>query len=153
MKLIKMKKALTRPYIYLTISVFLIYIFINLIASGFYETIPLIAAYAKTVNWLKLIISLILSLTIGVLVALNATYSYISFRERKKCLSGTTTAGVGTVGGLIAGVCPLCVTGLFPLIFGLFGISFSLASLPFQGIEVQLAVVVLLAISLKMFGK
>lgn len=148
-----MKKALTKPYIYLTISVFLIYIFINLIASGFYETIPLIVAYAKTVNWFKLLISLILSLAIGVLVAFNVTYSYIAFKERKKCLSGTATAGVGAVGGLIAGVCPLCVTGLFPLIFGLFGISFSLASLPFQGIEVQLAVVVLLAISLKMFGK
>ena len=57
-------------------------------------------------------------------------------------------AGAGSVGGLIVGVCPLCVTGLVPLALGLLGIGFSFASLPFQGIEVQVLVVIVLFVSL-----
>jgi len=53
----------------------------------------------------------------------------------------------------VAGVCPLCVTGLFPIIFGLFGLSFSLASLPFKGLEVQVVAIVLLLSSLYLLRK
>ena len=148
-----MKLAFKKSYILWIIIIFLVYILINFLISGFYDTIPLIIAYANTINWFKLIISLILSLTIGILVAINGVYVYIKYKERKECAGGGTIAGLGTVGGLITGFCPLCITGLFPLIFGLFGVSFSLASLPFQGIEVQLTVVVLLFISLKMLKR
>lgn len=148
-----MKTIFKKPYVYLAILIFLIYIILNLFISGFYDTIPLILKYASTVNWWKLAVSLILSLAIGFLIAVNFTYAYIAYRQRKRCLEGTATAGIGTIGGLITGVCPLCVTGLFPLLFGLFGISFSLASLPFQGIEVQIVVLVLLGISYKMLEK
>ena len=145
-----MKTAFKKPYLYFAIGIFLLYLLLNFLISGFYDTIPLIIAYANDVNWLKLGFSIILSLAIGILVAINGVYVYIKYKERKECASGGTIAGLGTVGGLITGFCPLCITGLFPLIFGLLGVSFSLASLPFQGIEVQLTVVVLLFISLKM---
>ncbi len=148
-----MKLAFTKPYVYLTLVIFLIYIILNIFISGFYQTVPLIIAYATTVNWFKLIISLILSSAIGILIAVNFTYIYISYKERKKCLEGATATSIGTIGGLITGVCPLCITGLFPIIFGLFGVTFSLASLPFQGIEVQLAIIILLLISYKMLKK
>lgn len=145
-------KVFDRPYVYFTIGIFLLYLVLNLFLSGFYQTIPLILIYAKTVNWFKLLLSLFLSLIIGILVAMNAVYVYISYRERKKC-KGATTAGIGAVGGLVTGICPLCVTGLFPLLFGLFGISFSLASLPFQGIEVQVLVIFILIVSLNIIRK
>ena len=148
-----MKTAFKKPYIFYVVAIFFIYLILNIFISGFYNTIPLILTYAATVNWLKLMISLILSLAIGIFVAVNVTYVYIAHQQRKKCLSGGATAGIGTIGGLITGICPLCITGLFPLIFGLFGISFSLASLPFQGIEIQAAVLILLFISYKMLEK
>jgi len=116
--------------------------------SGFYNTIPLILVYAETVNWFKLGISLFLTLAIGSLIAFNSVLIYVKYKERKKCKKEFTLSSVGAIGGLVAGVCPLCVTGLIPLILGFIGVSFSLASLPFQGIEVQVLVVIILLVSL-----
>jgi len=141
-----MKQIFKRPYVYWFFIIFIFYLILNVLISGFYNTIPLIIVYAKTVDWLKLGISLILTLVIGFLVALNVVLIYVKYKERKKC-KGVGTASAGTVGGLIAGVCPLCVTGIFPLVLGLAGISFSFASLPFQGIEIQILVVLILLIS------
>ncbi|MBI5804303.1 hypothetical protein HY450_03600, partial [Candidatus Pacearchaeota archaeon] len=123
-----------KPYVYWFFGVFIFYLVTNVLISGFYNTLPLILAYATTVNWLKLGFSLILALTIGFFVAVNSVLVYIKHKERKKC-KGVGTASAGTVGGLAVGVCPLCVTGIFPLLLSLVGISFSFASLPFQGIE------------------
>ena len=144
-----MQRIFKKPYLYFTIGIFLLYLLINLLISGFYNTIPLIIAYANNVNWFKLSISIILSLSIGILIAINCIYIYIKYKERKQCIKGGAITGLGTIGGLVTGFCPLCVTGLFPILFGFFGVSFSLASLPFQGIEIQLAIVILLLISLK----
>jgi len=143
-----MKRVLKKPYIYWTIAIFIVYMLLNILISGFYSTIQLIFIYARTVNWSELIISVLLSLIIAGLVAINAVYSYILYKERKKCIEGNTLTGIGTLGGLMAGVCPLCVTGLFPLIFGIFGLSFSLASLPFKGLEIQVLAIAVLLYSL-----
>ena len=148
-----MRQVFQKPYVYWLIGIFVLYLILNVFVSGFNDTIPLIIAYASTVNWFKLGISLILTLVIGVLVALNAVYVYILYKEKNQCKEGKVLAGAGSVGGLIAGVCPLCVTGLFPLILGLLGISFSFASLPFQGIEIQILVVFILVASLKILKK
>ena len=148
-----MKRVFKKPYRYFIIGIFLLYLLINLIISGFYETIPLIIAYAGSVNWLKLSVSIIFSLIIGTLVSINTVLIFIKYQERKKCLAGTTTTSIGTIGGLITGFCPLCVTGLFPLIFGLFGISLSLTSLPLGGIEIQILVIIFLLASLKILNE
>ena len=148
-----MKRVFQKPYLYLFGGIFILYIILNLIFSGFYNTIPLIVVYANTVNWLKLGLSLILSLSIGILVAMTMTLTYIKYKERKECRKGGTLAGVGTVGGLVTGVCPLCITGLLPLFLGLFGVSFSFASLPFEGIEIQVLVVLVLLISLHILNR
>jgi len=73
---------------------------------------------------------------------------FVRYKERKECKRSVTLAGVGTVSGLTAGICPLCVTGILPIILGGLGISFSFASLPFQGIEVQILTLFILIISL-----
>ena len=92
------------------------------------------------------------TLTIGFLVAANGVLVYIKYKERKRC-KGVGTASIGAAAGLIVGVCPLCVTGVFPLLLGLFGISFSFGSLPFQGIEIQILVIIILVFSLWMLEK
>lgn len=143
-----MNTLFKKPYIYFVILIFLVYLGLNVILSGFYNTIPLILVYVKTVNWLKLGISLFLTLTTGALIAFNSVLIYVKYKERKKCKKELSLSSIGAIGGLVTGVCPLCVTGLIPLILGFIGVSFSLASLPFQGIEVQVLVVIILLVSL-----
>ena len=142
-----MKILFKKPYIYFVFLIFLIYIILNIFVSGFYNTLPLILVYAKTVNWFKLGFSLFLTLIIGILIAFNSVLIYIKYQEKKRCKEEIVLSSIGGFGGLISGVCPLCITGIVPLILGLIGISFSLASLPFQGIEVQILVVFVLTIS------
>src|SRR3989344_4067052 len=117
------KVVLKKPYLYFFILIFLFYILLNVWLSGFYQTIKLIFIYANTVNWLELIISIFFTIIIGLLVAVNFVYVYIKYKERKKCLKESVVATAGGVGGLVVGVCPLCITGLFPLIFSFFGVS------------------------------
>lgn len=64
--------------------------------------------------------------------------------KRKKNIQATALAGAGTVGGLATGVCSACVASVFPFFFGIFGITISFAALPFQGLEVQLTLILLL---------
>ncbi|KKQ20398.1 MAG: hypothetical protein US35_C0040G0012 [Parcubacteria group bacterium GW2011_GWA2_37_10] len=143
-----MKTLLKKPYIYFVILIFLVYLSLNVILSGFYNAIPLILVYAKTLNWFKLSISIFLTLIIGALIAFNSVLIYVKYKERRKCKKELTLSSAGAIGGLVTGVCPLCVTGLIPLILGFIGVSFSFASLPFQGIEVQVLVVIILFVSL-----
>lgn len=139
-----------RPYIFAVLSVFFIYLVLAFLVSGFYNTLPLIFKYAQTVNWIELGISLVFSLIIAALVSFNIVVVYIKHKERKQCNQEGTLTAIGTTGGLAAGICPLCVTGLFPLILGLFGITFSFASLPFKGLEVQALSILILSLSLWM---
>ncbi len=144
----QLKIILKKPYVFYAIIIFIIYLALAILLSGFYNTLPLIIAYANTVNWFKLGTSILLSILIGILVSINAVFVFIKYKERKSCKEGKALAGIGTVVGLATGVCPLCVSGLFPLILSLLGISFSFASLPLGGLEVQLLVVAILIISL-----
>lgn len=146
--MIKIKK-----YYAYAVTISLIYIIINLFISGFYNTIPLIIKYSATVNWVKLSVSLILTLIIAWLVGITAVTAWLKYKERKKCMEGRVTAGIGAVGGLIAGICPLCVTGILPLILSFLGVTFTFASLPLQGIEIQALAAILLMVSLKMMNK
>lgn len=145
-----MNILLKKPYIYFVVVIFLIYIILDIILSGFYNTIPLILFYAKTVDWVKLSISLFLTMGIGILIASNFVLIYAKYQERKQCRQAGTVATVGALGGLVVGVCPLCITGIFPIIWGALGISFSFLSLPFQGVEIQILIVITLIISLFM---
>ncbi len=142
-----MEKIFKRPYIFYTLGIFIFYLILNILFSGFYETIILIFKYASSVDWFSLLISIFFSLAIGVLVAVNSVLIFIKYKERKKCLEGSSLTGVGAVGGLIVGICPLCITGILPLILSIFGVSFSFATLPFNGIEVQFFVLAILIFS------
>ena len=143
-----MKILLKKPYLYFVILIFLVYLGINILFSGFYNTIPLILVYSKTVDWFKLGISIFLTLVIGALISFNSVLIYIKYKERRKCKKDITLSSAGAIGGLVTGVCPICITGIIPLVLGFLGISFSFASLPFRGIEVQVLVAIVLTASL-----
>lgn len=144
---------LSKKYLFQLAGIFVLYIILVFFISGFYNTLPLIFKYAQTVNWAELGISITFSLIIGVLVSCNLVAVYAKYKERKQCRQEGILATIGTAGGLAAGICPLCVTGLFPLILGLFGITFSFATLPFKGLEVQAISIVLLSLSLWMLTR
>ena len=127
--------------------VFLGYLLLAVFVSGFYNTLPLILRYASTVSWFKLSVSFLLTLAIAFLISLNAVLVVARWREKRACQRETAVGSIGTIAGLAVGVCPLCVTGLFPLFLGLFGVTFSFASLPFQGLEIQVFIVVLLSVN------
>jgi len=120
-----MKILLKKPYIYFVILILLVYLLLNIFISGFYNTIPLILVYAKTLNWFKLGISIFLTIIIGALIAFNSVLIYVKYKERKKCKRELSLSSAGAIGGLVTGVCPLCVTGLIPLILGFIGVSLS----------------------------
>ena len=143
-----MRKVLRKPYIFWFMGLFILYLGIDFILSGFYKTIPLIIFYSKTVNWLKLGLSIFLTVLTGFLVAYTTVLLYLKYRERKECKKAGMLTTIGAVSGFAVGVCPLCITGAFPLILSALGVTFSFASLPFQGIEIQILVVIILITSL-----
>ncbi|MEK6926243.1 MAG: hypothetical protein AABW50_03110 [Nanoarchaeota archaeon] len=148
-----MNQILKKPHIYWILLIFIVYLALNFLFSGFYNTIKLILIYAGSVDWLKFGTSIILTLVIGFLVAVNTVTVFVKYKERQKCGEGITTAGIGAIGGFAVGICPLCVTGLFPLIFSVLGVSFSFASLPLGGIEIQVLVIIILLASLWMLRR
>ncbi len=149
----KLSKLYKKPYVYWLVGIFLVYIIVLTLISGFYNNIPLVIIYAKTLNWFKLGLSFLFSIVIGVLVAMNSVLLYLNYKQRRECKKSGAAATLGTLGGLATGVCPICVTGIVPLILSFLGISFTFALLPFNGLEVQGAVIIILIISLRSMNR
>jgi hypothetical protein len=146
-----MKYILRKPFIYVFLSVLILYSILLFTLSDFGDTLFLAFQYVETVSWSKLIFSIILSLLIGIFISINACYLYREYKLKKDCKKGSVLTGAGVLAGLSVGICPLCVGGLLPLVLGIFGISFSFGILPFQGIEVQLIVLGLMILTTYMF--
>ena len=142
-----------KPYVYIFTLVFFIYLILNVVISQFYVTLQYIPYYLGTIRWGELLISGLLSVLIGFLVAVNITLIYIRWKKRINVKKQSFLTSLGTLGGLITGVCSACVAGLFPIVFGLFGVGFSFLSLPLKGIEIQLVVLALLVFNLYIFKK
>lgn len=158
-------RVLTKPYIFWTLGIFAFYTTLNIIISQFYVTIRYIPYYLGTINWTELILSFVFSFSIAALIAINSVSAYIKYQERKNLgtadnanatgnvSKACAVTAAGTAGGLATGVCSACLTGLIPLAMSVIGISFSWAALPFKGLEVQAAVVVLLSLNLYFLTK
>ena len=147
------RSVFKRPWILFFFLVFFIYLSLNIIISQFYVTIQYIPRYLETIKWGELLLSGLFALLIGFLVSLNATLIFMKWKEQRFIKKQTFLTSVGTIGGLATGICTACVAGLFPLFFGLFGVSFSFLSLPFKGMEIQLFVILLLLINLYFLQK
>ncbi len=137
-----------KPYLYWLLGIFIFYLALTIYISEFYITLQYLGIYADQIHWGKLLLGIIFTITIAALVAINSVYGYLRYKEKKKVQKSGTLACVGTIGGLATGVCSSCVTSVFPLILGAFGISFTWASLPFQGLEIQALIIVILGTSL-----
>jgi len=142
-----MKRVFKKPYRYWFVGIFFTYLALLVVISQFYVTVQYLPYYLNTINWVEFGASILFSLTIAGLVALNAVYGYVRWQERRVAKEGALVC-VGGVGGFAAGVCPACVTSVLPFIFGIFGVSFSWASLPLRGFEIQLITIAILAGSL-----
>lgn len=125
----------SREYRYIFILVLVIYSLFNfwlndLFVLGFeflkyswYISIPF--------SFFLIINSLLVAININLLIA-----------RYKLIKSITPEAGffgaIGTFFALLAGACPGCVAGFFPVVAGVFGSTITLSSLPFYGVEIQL---------------
>lgn len=145
-----LKRAiLEKPYIYYFFLTIILYLTINTILSEFYITIQYIPRYLQTIKWSELIFSIFLAIIIAFLIALDLNLIIIKYKESKKLNIKLTP--IGFLLGLSVGICPACITGIFPALFSIFG--FSLSILPFGGIEFQILSVIILSISISMLLK
>lgn len=141
-----MKHLFRSPYRYWLIVIFGVYLLLNIFLSQFYITIKYLPIYFDSLNWPEFVVSIVFTLSIASLVSLNSVLGYLRWKERNITKESTLLC-VGGIGGLATGVCPACVTSVFPFILGFFGISFSWISLPFRGFEIQLLVIGILSIN------
>jgi hypothetical protein len=93
------------------------------------------------------ILTIITSIQLGVALTLIIA----KIRELRAKSAGLGIVGIA-IGSLAAG-CPGCFFGLFPLFLSAFGISATLAILPFNGLELQTASAIILGLSIYTLGK
>lgn len=149
-----MKELFKKPYVYWMLGIFTIYIVLNIWLSKFYEVLFQIPYFLDTLNWGELVLSFLLAISIGVLIAINMTLMIKQYNIRKTLFKKQGFfSSLGILGGLSTGVCSACIAGFFPFIFSLVGIGFSWAFLPFKGIEVQVLSIFILGTSLILMTK
>jgi len=93
------------------------------------------------------VLAIITSVQLGIAI----TLAVAKIRELRAKSAGLGMIGIA-VGSLAAG-CPGCFFGLFPLILSAFGVSATLAILPWNGLELQAASAVILALSIITLAK
>jgi Na+/H+-translocating membrane pyrophosphatase len=146
-------KLTKTPYVYWIVIIAALYLGITVYVSEFYVTIRYIPVFLSTINWLELTASIILTLIIATLVGINSVYSYVRYTQRRSVKREATASCAATLGGIATGVCPACVTSVFPFIFGIFGITFSWTFLPLKGFEIQVIIITILLGSLYFLRK
>ncbi len=147
-----MRRTLKAPYLWWTLAIFCLYLILNILLSDFTSTLLSIPYYLDTINWPLLLGSLLLTVAIAALVSVSMVYSFIKYQERRKT-KNITVACTASVAGLIVGFCPLCTASILPILLSAIGITFTWTLLPFNGVEVQLLLIVLLAINLRVLRK
>ncbi len=156
----EIKNVFKRPYIFWGVGIFMVYLTFNIIISQFYVTLSYIPYYLDTIKWGYLLLSLFFTFIIGILVSISIIYGYLQYMEKKKEKIEqttkkniqTTVTGASTLGGLAIGVCSACGS-ILPSILSIFGISASFASLPFQGLEIQVLLIVILGFNIYFLQK
>jgi hypothetical protein len=81
----------------------------------------------------------------GILLGINSALLVAKINELQLKSAGLSFTGI-FFGSLAAG-CPGCFFGLFPIFMSLFGITGTLALLPFNGLELQLGAIILVLVS------
>ena len=133
-----------KPFIFSFIGVALGYLALNVVISKFYVIAPVVFTY----NLKVIIPSLIMSLVVALLIGVNVNLIYVKYKQLKVVKKASGLTFVGMFGGLLAGMCPGCFAGLFPLILSIFGVTATVSVLPFNGLELQLLTVGFLGTSI-----
>jgi hypothetical protein len=94
-----------------------------------------------------------LNIVIGILLGITAALTYRRFHYVKNMGSGSFFSAIGIFGTALATGCPGCIVGFFPFVLSLFGVTASLSSLPFNGLEVTLGSAALLGMSVFTLSK
>ena len=129
----KLKEVFSKKF-YILFFIFLLYNFLNIFFNKIYVSFATLLDLSKG---FLIPFALFNFLIVPSLVALTITLSFIKIKEAFS-LKSTGIGFAGLFGGIMGGACPGCLVGLFPAILGIFGISASLSSLPFYGLEIQL---------------
>src|SRR3989344_3335578 len=127
---------------YLLLSTYLIYYFFN----GFYSFFNYSIKYYP---YLNILFTLILSFLFGI----NLTLIIFRFKEIKKYNNESGTCIFTGIISLFSAGCPVCSLSILTLFLpGIFA-GFSLAILPFKGLEIQLLGIIVLLISIYILTK
>jgi len=127
---------------YLILSGYLIYYFFN----GFY----LFFNYSiKYYPWLNILFTLILALLFGI----NLALIIFRFKEVRKYNNESGTGIFTSVLSLFSAGCPVCSFTILSFLIPGISVTFSLAILPFKGLEIQLLGILLLIISIFILTK
>ena len=147
-----MRRLLRRAPVFWVLGVFVAYMALNVMLSRFTLTVRFMSYYAQTLNWPELLLSALLSVAIGALIAMNGVLGTIRMRERGPAVKEGALACAGTVAGLSTGVCSACVTGFAPVVLSALGLTAGFAGLPFRGIEIQAFAVLVLSMNLRLLS-
>jgi len=134
----------TKKDIFIFFLSFFLYIILTVVVNKVYITYKTLFLFEKTYFLTFVFLTIIISFLFGIIVNLLRKRLKDSRDVRKSI--GLAPAGV--VVGILGGACPGCVSGLLPLVFAFFGFSFSLLSLPLNGLELLLFSIILMVISL-----
>ncbi len=101
----------------------------------------LISQNTEFYNWASVILSVTTAVLFGISLAMLA---YILRKRKENIKEAAPSSFFGTVFGALASGCPVCGAWLLPLL----GVAGSLAVFPFQGLEIKVLAIALLAFSI-----
>ncbi|MEK6834749.1 MAG: hypothetical protein AABX61_00615 [Nanoarchaeota archaeon] len=127
---------------YLILSFYLIYYFFN----GFYLFFNY---YIKYYPWLNILFTLTLALLFGI----NLVLIIFRFKEVRKYNNESGTGIFTSVLSLFSAGCPVCSFTILSFLIPGLSTAFTLAILPFKGLEIQLLGIILLLISIFILTK
>ncbi|NJL43792.1 MAG: hypothetical protein HC945_00485 [Nitrosarchaeum sp.] len=127
------------PYTFLLFTA--LYLAINIWTNKIYISGTFLFHYHWSISYPYATLTLLNALLVG----LNANLLIDRTRQYRNMGTAGTLSGLGAATGLLAGACPGCIVGVFPLILGIFGSTYALSDLPLAGIEILLLSAILLA--------
>lgn len=146
----RVSSVLVLTGIYFVLFILLIFpqysyqMFLQGFSSGIEAFVLLYTTEFNTNGIINILLPLIISVLVGVTTVYTASNMYNNYKN-----AGGFAGGLSSVIAIFTAGCASCGVG----ILSLFGYTAGLAFLPFDGLEVQLLVIVLLLLSLEYSGR
>ncbi|MBP9758468.1 hypothetical protein KBD45_02135 [Candidatus Dojkabacteria bacterium] len=146
----KILNIFKRPYLYVFITVIIAYLAINIYFNELYVVGLKILRYNPAVSIPYITFNIINTFFIGV----SMTLGFVRFVELGIINAKASIISViGSTFALLTGACPGCISGLLPVVAGMFGSTLNLNSFPFHGIEIQALSTLLLLFGINQLTK